>query len=83
MPSSEIEAALSSLKAMLAADGYELDVDGNGPDMLVARISAGPQACEDCLVPKDMMRRYFIEALRPVWDAGMPEIRLLYPGDPD
>jgi len=80
-PPDFITEALSSLKGMLEADGYGLDLSEEGAIRLVARIEAGPDACEDCLVPKDMMRRYFEEALRPVCEFGVPEIRLVYPGE--
>jgi len=66
---------------MLEADGYGLELSEAGPSTLVARIEAGPDACAECLVPKDMMRRYFEDALRPVCEMGLPEIRLLYPGE--
>lgn len=80
-PSAAVSQALSSLRTMLEADGYGLEVSETGAATLVARIAAGPDACEDCLVPKDMMRRYFEDALRPVCDLGVPEIRLVYPGE--
>ena len=56
--------ALASLGAMLEADGYELKLREEGTGLLVAEIKAGPDACADCLVPKDMMRGYFDSALR-------------------
>jgi hypothetical protein len=80
-PAPHIADALSSLKAMLEADGYGLELSEAGASTLVARIDPGPDACEDCLVPKDLMRRYFEEALRPVCELGVPEIRLVYPGE--
>jgi hypothetical protein len=79
-PPPYIAEALLSLRGMLEADGYYLELSEAGAATLVARIEAGPDACADCLVPKDMMRRYFEEALRPVCELGMPEIRLVYPG---
>jgi hypothetical protein len=80
-PAPVISQALSSLRTRLEADGYGLELSEDGPAALVARIEAGPDACADCLVPKPMMRRYFEDALRPVCDFGMPEIRLVYPGE--
>ena len=52
-----------------------------GPDVLVAEIRAGPSACADCLVPKDVMRSHFESALRKVLEFGLPEIKLIYPAD--
>ena len=43
------------IAAMLQADGYELAVEETGHRLAVT-ISPGPDACEDCLVPKDVFR---------------------------
>lgn len=80
-PPRHIAEALASLGTMLDADGYRLSLSEEGTSTLIATIAAGPDACEDCLVPKEMMRRYFEDALRPVCELGLPEIRLVYPGD--
>ncbi|MDG2005572.1 MAG: hypothetical protein P8J20_19790 [Novosphingobium sp.] len=76
-----ITEALSRLGSMLEADGYALELSEAAGSNLVARIEAGPDACADCLVPKDMMRRYFEDALRPVCELGVPRIELVYPGE--
>jgi hypothetical protein len=70
------EAGLRTMRAALEADGYLLDVSEDG-ERLEARISAGPSACEDCLVPKPILRTMLQQAL------GVPEdsIDLLYPGE--
>jgi hypothetical protein len=49
--------------------------------VLVATITAGSDACPDCLVPKSLMRTYFEKAVAPVCLGSPPEIRLIYPGD--
>ena len=72
--------ALASLREMLAADGYDLDLREDGADILVAEIRAGRGACADCLVPKEMMRGYFDSALRAAVDMP-PEVRLIYPAE--
>jgi hypothetical protein len=70
------EAGLAPLRATLEADDYRLDVTEDG-DRIAVRISAGPQACADCLVPKpiltDIVRRALGEPDRP--------IDIAYPGD--
>jgi hypothetical protein len=81
-PSSEIADALAPLRAMLAADGYDVELFQEGAHLLVAQITAGPNACADCLVPKLMMRSYFEDALNPLAEAKPREIRLIYPADP-
>ena len=70
------ESALAQLRNTLAADDYDLAVTGTGTDVRVS-ITAGPAACEDCLVPKPLMRGVLHKAL------GVPEdaITLIYPGE--
>ena len=45
----------AGLSSALAADGYQLAID-EADAKLAVLITAGPDACEDCLVPKDLMR---------------------------
>jgi hypothetical protein len=63
-----------ALRSTLAADGYLLDIAEEGT-RIRATITATPQACADCLVPKDLMRGILGQAL------GVPEdaIDLTYP----
>jgi len=70
------ESALDGLRSTLAADDYQLAVTESGSGVEV-RITAGPDACEDCLVPKPLMRSLLGPAL------GVPEdaIVLIYPAD--
>jgi hypothetical protein len=75
-----IAEALASLGTMLEADGYELELREEGSDRLIAVIKAGPDACAECLVPKDMMRGYFDSALRKAL-AAPPQVELIYPAD--
>jgi hypothetical protein len=65
-----------ALRSTLAADGYLLEVAEQGTRVRVT-ISATPQACADCLVPKDLMRGILGQTL------GVPEdaIELMYPLD--
>jgi hypothetical protein len=74
-----IEQALASQRAMLAADGYGLALAQDASGAIVATISAGADACPDCLVPESLMRTYFERALGSVGEPGLPEIRLVYP----
>jgi hypothetical protein len=65
-----------ALRSALAADGYLLEVAAEGTRVRVT-ISATPQACADCLVPKDLMRGLLERAL------GVPAdtIDVTYPRD--
>lgn len=69
---------LADLRRTLAADDYAMEVDRAGPGVRV-RITAGPSACADCLVPPAIMRGILGGAL------GVPdeEITLIYPETPD
>jgi hypothetical protein len=53
----EYETALATVADALAADGYLLALSQAAPDKLILEIQAGPQACEDCLLPKTMMQK--------------------------
>jgi hypothetical protein len=70
------EAQLGQLKQTLQADDYRLDVDVEGDAATVA-IVAGPDACEECLVPKPLMQ----SMLAPVLGVQPESIRLIYPTD--
>jgi hypothetical protein len=68
------ELGLATLRQTLEADGYLLDLEERA-GRLVASISATPQACDDCLVPKPVMLAMIEQAL------GVPQqlIDLVYP----
>ena len=55
-------AGLQAIQASLEADGYVMEVHEDGGRVAV-RISATPEACEDCLVPKPLMRGILGQAL--------------------
>jgi hypothetical protein len=63
-----------ALRAILAADGYLLDIADQGLRVRVT-ITATPQACADCLVPQDLMRSILGDTLGIPPDA----IDLMYP----
>jgi hypothetical protein len=46
---------MQDIASMLAADGYNLAVEETGHRVTLT-VSPGPEACEDCLVPKDVFR---------------------------
>jgi len=70
------ESGLATVRSTLEADGYRIEVqekDGR----LGVQILATAEACEDCLVPKPLMRSMLQDAL------GVDEhvIDLAYPGE--
>ena len=77
----KVTSALRPISEALAADGYRLEVSQSG-EVTVLRISATPDACEDCLVPKEMMLRMMTMRLH---DAGVTssksEVILYYPNE--
>ena len=70
------QAQLDQLKQTLQADDYRLHVDVQG-DAADVKIVAGPDACEECLVPKPLMQ----SMLAPVLGVQPENIRLTYPTD--
>jgi hypothetical protein len=77
----DVERALQSMRTMLAADGYELNVrvdDGR----LDLRVAATDGACEDCLVPKPVMRDIAVQMLGKEGISGdATDVVLTYPTD--
>jgi hypothetical protein len=74
---------LRDVSEMLSFDGYELLVSASASELEVD-IAAGPDACEDCLVPKPLMEQIIREALAkgdPTWLDSPIVVR--YPADLD
>ena len=65
-----------ALASALEADGYHLAID-EADTRLSGVITAGPDACEVCLVPKDLMRGMLSSELGV--DAAI--IDITYPAD--
>jgi hypothetical protein len=65
-----------ALTSALEADGYHMAIE-EADAKLSEIITAGPDACEDCLVPKDLMRSMLSSELGI--DAAI--IDLTYPVD--
>ena len=67
---------LEKIRQSLEADDYRLDVVMQSGRAMVT-IAAGPSACEDCLVSKDLMR----SMLAPVLGVSPDLIELAYPAE--
>jgi hypothetical protein len=52
----EMERMLAPLAETMRVDGYALDVVDAGDDRLRVGVRALDDACEDCLVPADVLR---------------------------
>jgi hypothetical protein len=78
--SRSVEAALAGLRVGYNADGYDLRVDDVSSDGVVSvRISAGPDACAECLVPKPIAVGTIKASLRGLGDIRRVEV--VYPTD--
>ena len=60
-----LDEALGKFREMLASDGYGLSWSLTDQDKVVVQIEAGPEACEDCLVPLPIMEAIMSDALAP------------------
>ena len=62
---STLDGALGKFRDMLASDGYDLHWELTDQEKVVVQIEAGPEACEDCLVPLPIMEAIMSDALTP------------------
>ena len=79
----EMESAIVVLKPFssgLAADGYALEVSRTDSGGLMGEIVAGPDAREECLIPKEMFAGMLSSRLS---SEGMEfsDLTLVYPAD--
>jgi Fe-S cluster biogenesis protein NfuA len=74
MPSKEnrmmrdtLDAVLNQFRPGFDADGFDIAVDSVGPDgVVIVRIDHRPNACEECLIPDDMLGPMLKSAMRRV-----------------
>lgn len=79
MSTAPFEAALAPMSDMLAADGYSLALSqpAGADARLTIEVVAGPDACEECLVPKDIFQAIATKYLN---EKGLtPEVDIVYP----
>lgn len=82
-PGSDAEAAILALKPFvsgLATDGYRLEVTAFGSGGLRVEIVAGPDACADCLIPKEMFSG-MVSSRFTTEGVEFSELVLVYPAD--
>jgi hypothetical protein len=58
-----IDAALQPMRDTLGTDGYALEWSMEQPNQVGIRVFATSDACEDCLVPPEIMRAIVSKAL--------------------
>ena len=71
-----LESAVARLRTGLEADGYRLVVSSD-TTCPVVDVIAGPEACAECLVPKQLM----LDLLTSLLPAGSATPRLRYPDE--
>jgi hypothetical protein len=75
--SESLDAAVELTREILRNDGYDVRLDGCDAAELRLTIIAGPDACADCLVPKELMAQ-IISAQLPT-DLRGKQVVLTYP----
>lgn len=79
---SDVELAVSALEPFssgLAADGYSLTVSLLDNRGLRVEVVAGPDACEECLIPKQMFAGMLSDRLSAE-GVAFSVLTLVYPG---
>jgi hypothetical protein len=62
----ELDAALEPLRPGFAADGFEVSVDDLVDTTVMLRVVHTPEACEECLLPDDMLGPMLVTVFRKV-----------------
>lgn len=75
-----IATLLHPMVDVLRADGYDLEVRWAPHSELLVSVTAGPDACADCLVPSSMFRDMVVERLERGGESIPPAlVRVSYP----
>jgi Fe-S cluster biogenesis protein NfuA len=62
-----LESVLDQFRPGFDADGFDVTVDSVGPDgVVIVRINHRPDACEECLIPDDMLGPMLESAMQRV-----------------
>lgn len=75
----DLDRSLADIRDGLAADGYHLTADLREDGGLRVSVTAEPEACDDCLVPKDVFRAIIGDAVGAL--ATPDRIDVDYPED--
>ncbi|WP_436777565.1 hypothetical protein [Yinghuangia sp. YIM S09857] len=77
----DVVEALAPLAQTLAADDYQLTCARAEEHHVVVTVAAGPAACADCLVPKELTERMAVQRLRSLDSSAVWTVEIHYPGD--
>jgi Fe-S cluster biogenesis protein NfuA len=62
-----LDAVLDEFRPGFDADGFDITVDSVGPDgVVIVRIAHRADACEECLIPDDMLGPMLTSAMQRV-----------------
>ncbi len=76
----DVNAALTPMRDALSNDGYDLRVTV-GERHIVMTIEARGDACEDCLVPKEVLMPMALSQISEFLDGvELADLTLIYPG---
>ena len=77
----EVAASLEEMTAMLGSDGYGLDISV-ASDRIGLTVVPGPDACKECLVPKDLLASIAMQMLaKSNIEVDPDAIDIVYPAD--
>jgi len=77
-----LDGVLDKFRPGFTADGFEVGVEPGADGIVVLRVVHKPDACEECLVPDDMMASMFTTAFREVSaDVAGVRIEHVRPGE--
>ena len=61
---SDLLPALGDLRQALQADGADMEVEGLEAGVATIRLVLGPEACLDCIMPKDVLEKILLSSIR-------------------
>jgi hypothetical protein len=70
-----IEQVLEPIRESLRADGFDLQIEGFENGVLRLIVLAGPEACRDCLLPREHLQLRLEDKLKGI----ARTVRLRYP----
>jgi hypothetical protein len=71
----QIDTALADVREALEVDGYELSVVPVEGGRVTIEVKAGPNACVECLIPKDVFEQMVTATLGD----GAGAVTIVYP----
>jgi hypothetical protein len=78
----QVAGALAEIRTALQADGYDLMLTADDSGRITLEVKAGPNACADCLIPKDVFVSIVAHAIGDgTGQAGERDLSIIYPGE--